>query len=203
MEDIFVNMTSEERIECFYRLITYPEVEEHFSNAVLNKLHEYGIFNRLDAVEKNLGADELHCVGEDHRFKNGISEFDYEREPLDTVPVRLANLCLNNNPNTANTKVLIGNTTEIRAHLLKEKLSTMKFRNHHPYRFMDSKEIGLFLMQEVPQEYKCTENYRGRVIETVNKAIELYPDCLKKGKMRKGNKTVLEYLEKYDTDRKT
>lgn len=180
------------KTEEFKELLKDPEVQECLKDIIRNCLHESDIFARLDLVEENLGADEFHCVGRDLAFEKGVSEYDEERKPLPKVPERVAKIykevdsiqCAGG----AEPVLEVNTLSDVRTKLLIEKLENSSPR--FGVRYMTSKEVGEFIQTEIAEEFR----YKGKSREVRNDlmryAVDKYPDKVRLGQSKYGNKLL-------------
>jgi hypothetical protein len=184
-----------ENVEQFLRLLQHPEVQEAFESIVINLLHNCNFFEKFKSIGEFLGENETHCIGRDIDYEKGISMYDEEREPLKRFPDQLSEITdkLKDVKSQAETKILSGNVTEIRARMIFENLKTVDFRQGK--RFSLSTEVRDFLLLKIPDEYRTTEKGAKQASKDVmEKALELYPNQLKIGKTRK-NVRYIELIE--------
>lgn len=195
MNPILEGLPVNEKIQQFLKLLEYPEVQEAMNKKFEEYLQNLGLdkaitraHRRIDLIEEHLGADEEYCI---------IKDLDYgEREPRKKVTEQFAQFAaiINNSCQTTEVVMVAGNVTEIRARLLKEKLFSVNPRNGK--RFMVSSEIASFLLKEVAEEYKTTEiAARKAALDTMKKALEMYPNELRETKAKKRNAKVIEYID--------
>lgn len=187
------------KVEEFIGLLQYPEVQECLKEIIRNCMHESAIFIRLDLIEENLGVDEFYCVGRDFAFEIGASEYDKEREPLQTIKERIAKIY-----NDFDMMQFIGETkpalevntlTDIRVRLLLEKLESIAPR--FGGRYMTSKEVGDFIQNEIDEEFRYDGKGNPREVRSklIKHAVKKFPTKVKMGKSKKGNRLLrIEFI---------
>lgn len=182
------------KVEEFKELLKDPEVQECLKDIIRNCLHEADIFTRLDLIEENLGADEFHCVGRDIDFEKGVSEYDEEREPLPKMPEKIAALYeaidAIHSVDNVNPVLEVNSLTDIRARLLVERLEGMTPRIGG--RYMTSKEVGDFIQNELPEEFRYNGKGNPREVrsELMNHAVTKFPHKVRMGQSKNGNKLL-------------
>lgn len=187
------------KVEEFIGLLQYPEVQECLKEIISNCMHESAIFIRLDLIEENLGADEFHCVGRDIAFERGFSKYDEEREPLQTIMERIAQVykAFDTMHFTGETKpaLEINTLTDIRVRLLLEKLESIAPRFGE--RYMTSKEVGDFIQNEIDEEFRYDGKGNPREVRSklMKYAVKKFPTKVKMGKSKKGNRLLrIEFI---------
>lgn len=174
-------LTVTERIEEFRRLLQYPEVQEDLKELIRNTLIESNVFTRLNLIEENLGADEFHCIGRDLNYEAGVSEYDEEREPRNTIPEQIAAIytAIDSKETVIETTILGGNKTETRARLLYEKLKTIPYSNGK--RFMKGPDVAKWLLgTELKEDLRTTKTgARQAAKDVIEKCRELFSDEIK------------------------
>ena len=186
--------TANPKVQEFLTLLKDPEVYSVFKGLVTQVLTDPDVLvlKRLTNIERHLGADDDWCVWEDST-KEGREVLMPIAEAFDLISGRIEDASLPVHKET----VFAGNDTEIRAGLLKKKLSECDMRNGK--RFMISREVQRFLLSsEVPEKYRVDggkSSARKAAYDVMNKAYEMYPNDLVLTKNRK-NVNVIEFLEK-------
>ncbi|MDD4331346.1 MAG: hypothetical protein PHU28_03320 [Methanosarcinaceae archaeon] len=129
-----------------------------------------------------------------------------KRKPLNSLHERLSELEKNvtecNMPTNYENSSLSGNKTEVRAKLVMKELENVK--PNLAGKMLTSSEIYQFLSSTaIPEEYRILakkSSSRGMVQSVMDKAVELYPDQVRKGKKRNGKKTSFLILKPLDND---
>lgn len=194
----YEGLTSEERVCEFIKLLEYPEVQEALNNKIEKYIRNMGLVaavskahTRLDLIEEHLGADDDYCIGEDLEYG--------EREPRTKVIDQFTQFAaaINNHCQTTEVVMVAGNVTEIRAHLLKEKLASATKVTE---RFMTSPQVASFLLYDVPDEYKaCSKSAASKAaFDVMKKALEMFPNELREARAKKRRAKVIEYIEKIE-----
>ncbi len=193
MNPILEGLPVNEKIQEFLKMLEYPEVQEAMNKRFELYLQSMGLeravskaHTRLDLIEEHLGADDDYCI---------VKDLEYgEREPLIKITDQFASI-RENSCQTTEVVMVAGNVTEIRARLLKEKLSSMTLRNGK--RFMSSPEIASFLLNDAPEEYKAyTKSAASKAAyDVLKKALEIYPNELQESKAKRRGAKVIEYIE--------
>jgi hypothetical protein len=171
------------------------ELEMMFDEYLINCGFEKAIsraHTRLDLIEEHLGADDDYCI---------IKDLEYgDREPRTKVTdqfAKFATIISEYSCQTTEVVMVAGNVTEIRARFLKEKLASAKKVNE---RFMTSPQIALFLLNDVPDEYKaCSKSAASKAaFDVMRKALEMFPSELQERKAKRRGAKVIEYIERMD-----
>ena len=170
------------------------ELEMMFDEYLINCGFEKALSRahlRLDLIEEHLGADDDYCI---------VKDIDYgEREPRIKVVDQFKQFAatINNSCQAKEVVMVAGNVTEIRARLLKEKLSSATKVTE---RFMTSPQIASFLLNDVPEEYKaCSKGAASKAaFDVMRKVLEMFPDDFREAKAKRRGAKVLECIEKMD-----
>jgi len=174
----------------FYKFLTSPQYQ------ILKKIALVMDFNGLD-VDK-------HCVGSDWEWDNmepfeQVMNKDKKKTVLQPIPDQLALLSERINdaslPVLRETILVDGNKTEVRARLLRDKLSNIPYRNGK--KFMLGTEVQkFFLSEEVREDQRIKKKgIRQNAMDVMRKAVEQFPDEVRLGKNDK-NRNFIEYIER-------
>lgn len=174
----------------FYKFLTSPQYQ------ILKKIALVMDFNGLD-VDK-------HCVGSDWEWDNmepfeQVMNKDKKKTVLQPIPDQLALLSERINdaslPVLRETILVDGNKTEVRARLLRDKLSNIPYRNGK--KFMLGTEVQkFFLSEEVREDQRIKKKgIRQSAMDVMRKAVEQFPDEVRLGKNDK-NRNFIEYIER-------
>jgi hypothetical protein len=173
----------------FMQFLTSPEIN------LVSKVGLLMDFNGLD-VKKD-------CVGWDWEWDDmddveRIMYKDKKKNVLQPLPDQLSLLSERINdaslPVLKETVLVAGNETEVRARLLKEKLSSIPYKNGK--KCMLGTDVQKFLLHEIEEEHRPPEKgVRQAALDVMKKAVEQFPDEVRLKKTER-KRNVIEYIEK-------
>lgn len=176
------------------------EIIENTANRIISEMR---LLKRIVLLETYAGLDiDIHCVGEDWVWDD-MSEAERLKHPeVQKVIVQPLNAQLsqmNERIDDSSIPVLhetvfAGNETDIRARLLLQKLPDYPMLNglHQ----MSTKQVGNFLLNEVPEEHRTTEKSSRKIAaDVMRRAVELFPEQIKLVKNSKKELKV-SFIEK-------
>jgi hypothetical protein len=198
---------SNPKVQELLTLMKDPEVQE-FMNLMFYKFltsPQYQILKKIALVMDFNGLDvDKHCVGSDWEWDNmepfeQVMNKDKKKTVLQPIPDQLALLSERINdaslPVLRETILVDGNKTEVRARLLRDKLSNIPYQNGK--KFMLGTEVQkFFLSEEVREDQRIKKKgIRQSAMDVMRKAVEQFPDEVRLGKNDK-NRNFIEYIER-------
>ncbi|HZY26399.1 MAG TPA: hypothetical protein VFE71_11265 [Bacteroidales bacterium] len=154
-----------ETVKQLIELLRYSEVQSFFNTFLENLLatSDLKILKRIAALESKLGT-------------NGMESEDELSIPaqLNLLSDRIDNSTIINTTNLEPVQACV-TKTESRAHLLVQKLKSLKTRKH-----LDSREIVQFLKYGIEERFRAKE---GQNIRQIKKEVLEKAECLFKGEV--------------------
>lgn len=188
-----IPMLTNPKVQEFITLLQDPEVYPVFQCMVMQVLTDQDgpkLIQRVKNIERHLGANDDWCVWEDVEGE-GREVLMPITEMIDLISGRIEDVSL---PVLKETVILAANKTEVRARLLKDKLSSVPYRNGK--KFMLGTEVQKFLLHEIAEDHRANEKgIRQTAKDVMKKAVEQFPNEVRLGKNEK-KRNFIEYIEK-------
>lgn len=184
-----ISYSRKEKIQQFLMLLKDPEVQPVFRIYVENILatSELNILKRLAEVETALGLNNFADFADEQEMSIP-EQISLLSERIDSINEPVIKAPIDEEPAGI---PMPTSKTEIRAIELVKHLKTTPGRNNEV--FLTSREIMDFLKYDLPDKYQISNNVKNpRQVkkDVIEKAVELYPDCVFLSKKKTGNKQV-------------
>lgn len=214
MVEPYVNILEETdpEMQKMLNLLNNPAIRMEIEVIIIQVIaKQHNILERLDLLEEFLGVSaKTHFVGIDMAWEEmddaeKLMNPHKKRKTFTPLPERFSELekkILEGELPSSENSLLSGSKTVVRAKLVMEELERTKPKLAG--KMLTSSEIYQFLSSEtIPEEYRIfvkRSSSRAMIQTIMEKAVELYPEKVRKGKKMNGKATSFLILKEDDYD---